>query len=66
MFADDTNISTNGKTNDELQERINVDLEMYTNGILANKLTLNKDKTEYMIIGSRVKTTNFKLSTNGP
>jgi hypothetical protein len=25
MFADDTNISTNGKTNDELQERINVD-----------------------------------------
>ena len=25
MFADDTNISTNGKINDELQERINVE-----------------------------------------
>jgi hypothetical protein len=53
MFADDTNISTNGKTNDELQERINVDLENVHQWLLANKLTLNKDKTEYMIIGSR-------------
>ena len=53
MFADDTNISTNGKTNDELQERINVDLENVHQWLFANKLTLNKDKTEYMIIGSR-------------
>jgi hypothetical protein len=62
MFAEDTNISTNGKTNDELQERIKVDLENLQQWLLAKKLTLNKDKTEYMIIG---KTTNFKLS-NGP
>jgi hypothetical protein len=53
MFADDTNFSTNGKTNDELQERINVDLENVHQWLLGNKLTLNKDKTEYMIIGSR-------------
>jgi hypothetical protein len=54
MFADDTNISTNGKTNDELQERINVDLENVHHWLLENKLTLNKDKTEYVInIGSR-------------
>jgi hypothetical protein len=59
MFADDTNISTNGKTNDELQERINVDLENIHQWLLANKLTLNKDKTEYMIIGSRQRISNF-------
>ena len=59
MFADDTNISTNGKTNDELQERINVDLENVHQWLLANKLTLNKDKTEYMIIGSRQRISNL-------
>jgi predicted small metal-binding protein len=54
MFADDTNISTNGKTNDELQERINVHLENVHQWLFANKLIkLNEDKTEYMIIGSR-------------
>ena len=63
MFADDTNISTNGKTNDELQERINVDLENVHQWLLANKLTLNKDKTE--LHDYSLKTTNYKLS-NGP
>ena len=62
MFADDTNISTNGKTNDELQERINVDLENIHQWLLANKLTLNKDKTEYMIIGSRQRISNLVLT----
>jgi hypothetical protein len=59
MFADDTNISTNGNTNDELQELINVDLENVHQWLLANKLTLNKDKTEYMIIGSRQRISNL-------
>jgi hypothetical protein len=44
MFADDTNISTNGKTNDELQERIHVDLENVRQWLLENKLTLTKIK----------------------
>ena len=44
MFADDTNISTNGKTNDELQQRINVDLENVLQWLLENKLTLTKIK----------------------
>ena len=59
MFANDTNISTNGKTNDELQERINVDLENLHQWLLANKLTLNKGKTEYMIIGPRQRISNL-------
>ena len=28
MFADDTNISTQGKTDTEIQERLNTDLEL--------------------------------------
>ena len=62
MFADYTNISTNGKTNGELQEGINVDLENIHQWLLANKLTLNKDKTEYMIIGSRQRISNLVLT----
>ena len=53
IFANDTNISTSGKTRDELQERLNADLENVHQWLLASKLTLNKNKTEYMIIGSR-------------
>ncbi|CAB3999800.1 Hypothetical predicted protein, partial [Paramuricea clavata] len=61
MFSDDTkiNISSNGKTNDELQERINADLENVHQWLLANKLILNKDKTECMIIGSRQRISNL-------
>jgi hypothetical protein len=51
--------NSNGKTNDELQERINVDLEYVHQWLLGNKLTLNKDNTEYMIIGSRQRISNL-------
>ena len=53
MFADDTNISTQGTTEYEIQERLNADLENVYQWLVANKLTLSKQKTEYMIIGSR-------------
>ena len=53
MFADDTNISTQGTTEYEVQERLNADLENAHHWLVANKLTLNKQKTEYMMIGSR-------------
>ena len=53
MFADDTNISTHGSSEVEIQEHLNHDLENIHQWLLANKLTLNKEKTEYMVIGSR-------------
>ena len=52
MFADDTNLTTASLNKEELQRRLNFDLELMHNWLLANKLTLNKDKTEYMLIGS--------------
>ncbi|CAB4042884.1 Hypothetical predicted protein, partial [Paramuricea clavata] len=53
MFADDTNISTHGSSAAEIQEQLNHDLDNIHQWLLANKLTLNKEKTEYMVIGSR-------------
>ncbi len=52
MFADDTNLTTASLNKEELQRRLNSDLELMHNWLLANKLTLNKEKTEYMLIGS--------------
>ena len=59
MFADDTNISTQGKTDTEIQERLNTDLENVHQWLTSNKLTLNKKKTEYMIVGSRQRISNI-------
>ncbi len=53
MFADDTNITTKGLNVEEIQTRLNYDLEHIHQWLLANKLTLNKNRTEYMITGSR-------------
>ena len=69
MFADDTNISTNGKTLSDVQEHLNTDLENIHQWLLANKLTLNNLKTEYMIVGSRQRLsqlpTNLKIEVGG-
>ncbi len=55
MFADDTNITITGQTVQELQTNLNNNLEKVHQWLLANKLTLSYDKSEYMIIGSRQK-----------
>ena len=62
MFADDTNITTKGLNAEDIQTRLNYDLEHIHQWLLANKLTLNKDKTEYMIIGSRQKLSNIETN----
>jgi hypothetical protein len=46
IFADDTNITTKGFNVEDIQTRLNGDLEHIHQWLLANKLTLNKDKTE--------------------
>ena len=53
MFADDTNLTTSGKTIKDIQNQLNSDLENIHTWLLTNKLTLNKEKTEYIIISSR-------------
>ena len=53
LFADDTNLTTSGISVEVVQSRLNEDMEKVHRWLLANKLTLNIKKTEYMLIGSR-------------
>ena len=59
MCADDTNISTQGKTWTEIQDCLNTDLENVDQWLISNKLTFNKKQTEYMIVGSRQRMSNI-------
>ena len=54
------NTQSLGQTVQELQTNLNNNLEKVHQWLLANKLTLSYDKTEYMIIGSRQKIANIQ------
>ena len=53
MFADDTSITASSESVEELEALLNSDLDNIYQWLVANKLTLNVSKTEYMIIFSR-------------
>jgi hypothetical protein len=53
LLADDTNLTANSSTTCEIQEKLENDLNNVHMWLLANQLTLNVNKTEYMLIGSR-------------
>ncbi len=52
MFAGDTQIGVVGKDPKSITRTLNSDLTNISDLMAANKLSLNKSKTEYMIIGS--------------
>ena len=53
MYADDTHLTCAGDCVDNRQLYLNLDLENVHNWLRANKVTLNRTKTEFMLIGSR-------------
>ena len=55
MFADDTQLGTATKDVKTTIEILNDDLANISDWMAANKLSLNKSKTEYMLIGSHQK-----------
>ena len=58
LYADDTSVLLNGKNNNELMDIINNELQI----MRANTLTLNIDKTYYMIFHrARIKNKDFSL-----
>ena len=61
MFADDTNLTTSGISADVIQSRLNEDLEKVHRWLRANKLTLNIEKSECMLIGSRQRLNNIQM-----
>ena len=59
MFADDTNISFSSNTLSDLERLINFELQSLSRWLIANKLSLNIAKTEFMVIGSRQRLATF-------
>ena len=55
MYADDSNISFQSSNLNELEKIMISDLSRLNIWLKANRLSLNKAKTEYMIIGTRQK-----------
>ena len=53
MFADDTNLTVSGNSITDLETAVNSDLEKLRKWLIANKLSLNVAKTEFMLIGSK-------------
>ena len=52
LIADDINLSCEGKSSPEFKQKLNADLDNVHNWLMANKLTFNKEKTEYTIVVS--------------
>ena len=52
MFADDTQINTSSNNINSIANILNEDLINVSDWMMANKLSLNASKTEYMVIGS--------------
>ena len=59
MFADDTNISFSSNTLSDLEHLINFELQSLNRWLIANKLSLNIAKTEFMVVGSRQRLATF-------
>ena len=59
MYADDTHLTLAGNSADSIELNLNKDLASVSEWLIANKLTLNKSKTEFMLIGSRQRLRSF-------
>ena len=62
MYADDTNLTFTAWSIPELQEQMSVDIYRLKNWLIANKLTLNIIKTEFMLVGSRQRITTMTVN----
>ena len=65
--ADDTNLLIINKSLTRLNKLLNIDLKNLTNGLNANKISLNVLKTELIIFKPKMKPLDFnmKIKSNG-
>ena len=61
LYADDTNFFISGKNIDNLIQTVNCEIEKVFDWLSVNKLSLNIQKTHYMIFHSRK---NIKLNSD--
>jgi hypothetical protein len=59
LFADDTNLTAAGEAIEEVELAVNNYLLRIKEWLLANKLSLNVAKTEFLFIGSHHKLNNL-------
>jgi len=60
MYADDTNLTFASNNIDDINYHLNQDLANVNKWLIANRLTLNQSKTEFMLIGSRQRIATFQ------
>ena len=66
-FADDTNLLYTNKSLRTLSKKINYDLRGINDWLNANRISLNSDKTEYILFShpNKAKTEEFVIKING-
>ena len=64
MYADDTHLTFASNNIDDINSNLNQDLANVNEWLIANKLTLNQSKTEFMLIGSRQRISTFHSAPN--
>ena len=64
MYADDTNLTVCSDRINNLEEALNSEMKNIHQWLLSNKLTLNIEKTEYMIIGTRQRLAKIQENTS--
>ena len=62
LFADNTNLTASGESLNDIEIAVNSDLENLRNWLMANKLSLNVAKTEFMLIGPKRMKTDSSLN----
>ena len=68
LFADDTYLTLSDSNLENLEKRVNKELQNVDNWLRRNKLSLNFNKTNYMIINKHLAKTvdiDFNLTING-
>ena len=53
LFADDTNVTVTGTSIQDIEAKLNGELNNWHCWLLTNRLTLNASKSEYMLIEFR-------------
>ena len=62
MYVDDTSITFAGSDVDKINSCINFDLDRIRVWLASSKLTLNMTKTEFLLIGSKQRLSNFTVN----
>lgn len=65
LFADDTNLTCSHTNLQTLQQMVNEELKSINNWMRLNKLSLNSDKTEYMLVTNKKNVKSMKVVMDG-